>query len=205
MKIILLDNFDSFTYNLVAQLQLMNHDVTVFRNNVPATKIAEHLLDEPEKRLLMLSPGPGNPTTAGCMSELINLVVGKVPIIGICLGHQALVQHFGGLVERAPMVVHGKACDIYHSFHPIFSGLSSTIKVARYHSLVATAIPPDLDIIAVSQDSLVMAIANESKKVVGFQFHPESILTIYGQKLLENTVNYLTLEQHESSMAQVAV
>ncbi|GAB2190533.1 aminodeoxychorismate/anthranilate synthase component II [Sessilibacter sp. MAH1] len=205
MKIILLDNFDSFTYNLVAQLQLMNHDVIVFRNNVPATKIAEHLLDEPEKRLLMLSPGPGNPTTAGCMSELINLVVGKVPIIGICLGHQALVQHFGGLVERAPMVVHGKACDIYHSFHPIFSGLSSTIKVARYHSLVATAIPPDLDIIAVSQDSLVMAIANESKKVVGFQFHPESILTIYGQKLLENTVNYLTLEQHESSMAQVAV
>lgn len=205
MKIILLDNFDSFTYNLVAQLQLMNHEVTVFRNNVPAIKIAEHLLDEPENHLLMLSPGPGSPSTAGCMSELIRLVVGKVPIIGICLGHQALVQHFGGLVERAPMVVHGKACNIYHSFHPIFSGLSSTIKVARYHSLVATAIPPDLDIIAVSHDSLVMAIANESKKVVGFQFHPESILTIYGQKLLENTVNYLTLEQHESTMAEVAV
>lgn len=205
MKIIFLDNFDSFTYNLVAQFKLIGHEVTVFRNNISADVVASKLLDDPSHRLLVLSPGPSAPESAGCMMDLIEKVAGKVPILGICLGHQALVKHYGGLVERAPVVVHGKACAIKHGRHPVFSGLGTSITVGRYHSLVATVIPPSLDIIAVSDDSLVMAIAHKHDRVLGFQFHPESILTINGQALLENSIPYLTDRVNEPELDKIAV
>ncbi len=205
MKIVFLDNFDSFTYNLVAQFRLIGHDVLVFRNSVSEDIIVDELLDDPSNRLLVLSPGPSTPDTAGCMMNLIAKVAGKVPILGICLGHQALVKHYGGLVERAPVVIHGKACTIHHDRHPVFSGLNASITVGRYHSLVATVIPPSLDIIAVSEDSLVMAIAHKQDPVLGYQFHPESILTIKGQMLLENSISYLTDHINEPELDKIAV
>lgn len=205
MKIVLLDNFDSFTYNLVLQLQVMGHEVQVFRNDVRPEFITSQLLDDPTNRLLVLSPGPGAPQEAGCMMKLISQVIGIVPILGICLGHQAIVLHYGGIIGRAPKIVHGKASRIIHSYHSIFHGISSPLTVARYHSLVALSMPTCLDVIATTEDSLVMAVVNENDIAVGFQFHPESILTSAGQQLLENTINYLRMSCHDTNMACVAV
>lgn len=204
MTIILLDNFDSFTYNLTAQFRLMGHDVRVFRNNVSAEFIAAALLDTSAQRMLVLSPGPGAPREAGCMMKLISLVAGKVPILGICLGHQALVEHYGGEIARAPRIVHGKASAIYHAGVGVFAGLPTPLQVARYHSLVATKVPPALDVIATSGDQLIMAIAHKFDPVVGFQFHPESILTQTGQALLDNAIHYLRTP-HVAAMDCIAV
>lgn len=205
MKIVLLDNFDSFTYNLVSQLHMMGHQVQVFRNDVQAAFVAGHLLDEPQNRFLVLSPGPGAPHEAGCMMKLIGMVAGRVPILGICLGHQALVQHYGGIVSRAPQVVHGKSSHIFHSGRGVFAGVPSPLPVARYHSLVATSVPSCLDVIARTDDELVMAVAHYSDNVVGFQFHPESIITTNGQLLLENTLDNMRMTAHESAVARIAV
>lgn len=205
MKIVLLDNFDSFTYNLVAQLEVMGHDVQVFRNDVQPAFVAGHLLDDPAQRLLVLSPGPGAPHEAGCMMKLIAMVVGRVPILGICLGHQALIQHYGGIVSRAPSVVHGKASHVFHTRRGVFTDLPSPLPVARYHSLVATSVPVCLDVIARTEDALVMAVAHYGDNVIGFQFHPESIITTTGQRLLENTIDQLRMTAHESAVARIAV
>lgn len=204
MTIILLDNFDSFTYNLMVQFRLMGHEVRVFRNDVSAEFIAAALLDSSSQRMLVLSPGPGTPREAGCMMKLISLVAGKVPILGICLGHQALVEHFGGEIGRAPRIVHGKASAIYHNGAGVFAGLPVPLQVARYHSLVATKIPPSLDVVATSSDQLVMAVAHKFEPIVGFQFHPESILTQTGQALLDNAIHYLRMP-HDAAMDCIAV
>jgi len=204
MTIILLDNFDSFTYNLMVQFRLMGHEVRVFRNDVSAEFIAAALLDSSSQRMLVLSPGPGTPREAGCMMKLISLVAGKVPILGICLGHQALVEHFGGEIARAPRIVHGKASAIYHNGVGVVAGLPVPLQVARYHSLVATKIPPSLDVIATSSDQLVMAVAHKFEPIVGFQFHPESILTQAGQALLDNAIHYLWMP-HDATMDCIAV
>lgn len=201
MKIVLLDNFDSFTYNLVAQLRSMGYDVQVFRNDVRPEVIARHLLDEPENRLLVLSPGPGAPHEAGCMMKLLSMVAGQVPVLGICLGHQALVTHYGGIVSRAPGVVHGKSSQVFHNGRGVFRGLASPLTVARYHSLIATEVPASLQVIALTSDSLVMAVENVRERVIGFQFHPESILTTAGQSLLESTIDHLRVVTHESAVA----
>ncbi len=192
MKLYFLDNFDSFTYNLVDQFRSQNFEVIVYRNNVDANVLAEKLLSE-DNAALVLSPGPGAPHQAGCMMDLISLVAGKVPILGICLGHQALVEHYGGLVERAPKVVHGKASLISHTQHQIFGNLPSPLPVGRYHSLVATRVPEELEVVA-STESLPMAIVHKQHKSVGFQFHPESILTTLGSELLTQSIHFLTEE-----------
>ncbi len=205
MNVILLDNFDSFTYNLVAQLQLLGHRVRVFRNDLRAEVIADHLLNDVESCLLVLSPGPGAPREAGCMMALLKLVVGHAPILGICLGHQALVEHYGGTVGRADSVVHGKSSLITHTGEGAFKNIQSPLKVARYHSLVATAVPECLDVTAVTSDSQIMAIAHRSDGVVGFQFHPESILTTAGIVLLANTITYLRMTQYDAALDSLAV
>ncbi|ABV36296.1 glutamine amidotransferase of anthranilate synthase [Shewanella sediminis HAW-EB3] len=191
MKLYLLDNFDSFTYNLVDQFRSLGFEVVIYRNDVDADFIAGKILSETDNAALVLSPGPGAPHEAGCLMELIAKVAGKVPMLGICLGHQAMIEHFGGKVERAPQVVHGKASPTYHKQEGIFHDLPSPLPVARYHSLVATQVPDSLDVIATTEN-MPMAISHRQYKAVGFQFHPESILTTLGSQLLIQTLNYLT-------------
>ncbi|QSX32299.1 aminodeoxychorismate/anthranilate synthase component II [Shewanella avicenniae] len=194
MKIYLLDNFDSFTYNLVDQFRSLGFEVVVYRHNINAQYLADLMLNEPSKTALVLSPGPGEPKDAGSMMELIAKVAGKLPILGICLGHQALVEHYGGKVGRAGQIVHGKSSPVEHNGQGVFSGLPSPLPVARYHSLVATKVPECLDVIA-NFEGMAMAIEHRQDRAVGFQFHPESILTTMGSKLLVQTLQYLTLQQ----------
>ncbi|MFQ6370496.1 aminodeoxychorismate/anthranilate synthase component II [Shewanella sp. YIC-542] len=198
MKIYLLDNFDSFTYNLVDQFRSLGFEVVIYRNDIDADYLANLMLTEPAKAALVLSPGPGAPAEAGCMLALIDKVAGKLPILGICLGHQALVEHYGGTVARAPQIVHGKSSPVIHNASGVFAGLPSPLPVARYHSLVATKVPECLEVIA-SFDAMPMAIQHRQHACVGFQFHPESILTTQGSTLLVQTLQYLTLDRREST------
>ena len=187
--IVLLDNFDSFTYNLVDQFRSLGYPVTIYRNSLSVIQM-ERALGEKDNPVLVLSPGPGAPAHAGCMPALIQRVKGKVPIIGICLGHQAIVEAYGGKVEGAGDIVHGKAAMMTHNHHPVFGDLPNPLSIARYHSLVATRVPESLENIA-DVNGLVMAVTNEADRVCGFQFHPESILTTQGAQLLTNTSNWV--------------
>jgi len=176
----LLDNVDSFTYNLVDELRTLNLDIKVYRNTVSANALFERMQEQATKGpvLLMLSPGPGAPSEAGCMPELLKKVHGVFPVIGICLGHQAIVEHYG---EDA-----------------MFKGLQQPLHVARYHSLVAHSLPENLTVCAstINDDGseAVMAVYNSEDRMLGFQFHPESILTAHGSLLLKQSIDYLTLQ-----------
>ncbi|OCH27129.1 anthranilate synthase component II [Aliivibrio fischeri] len=186
--IVLLDNFDSFTYNLVDQFRSLGYPVTIYRNSLSAAAFEEAVnkLDNP---VVVLSPGPGAPSEAGCMPEVIQRLKGKIPMIGICLGHQAIVEAYKGTVAGAGEIVHGKSAMMSHNQHPIFNDLPNPLSIARYHSLVATKVTDELTITA-TVDDLVMAVIQEEDKVCGFQFHPESILTTQGAQLLINTLNW---------------
>ncbi len=184
--ILLLDNIDSFTYNLVDQLRSGGHRVVIYRNNFPVETIRERL-SEMKQPILMLSPGPGTPSQAGCMPELLNTLRGQLPIIGICLGHQAIVESYGGIVGQAGEILHGKASPITHDGKEMFAGLPSPLPVARYHSLVGSDIPAGLTVNATYND-MVMAVRHDADRICGFQFHPESILTTQGARLLEQTL-----------------
>ncbi len=184
--ILLLDNVDSFTYNLVDQLRAFGHRVLIYRNTVPADRLIAQLktLENP---VLMLSPGPGAPADAGCMPELLARLRGTLPIIGICLGHQAIIEAWGGHVGQAGEILHGKASAIRHDGEAMFAGLPNPLPVARYHSLVGSQIPPELTVNA-SVNGMVMAVRSDAERVCGLQFHPESILTTQGARLLEQTL-----------------
>ncbi len=184
--ILLIDNVDSFTYNLVDQLRASGHNVVIYRNQIPADVILEKL-SQLEKPVLMLSPGPGTPSEAGCMPELLKRLRGQLPIIGICLGHQAIVEAYGGYVGQAGEILHGKASSITHDEEGMFAGMSNPLPVARYHSLVGSQIPNGLTVNARYND-MVMAVRHDKDRVCGFQFHPESILTSQGARLLEQTL-----------------
>lgn len=184
--ILLLDNIDSFTYNLVDQLRAFGHNVVIYRNNVPAETLIERL-QAMENPVLMLSPGPGAPAEAGCMPELLNRLRGHLPIIGICLGHQAIVEAYGGHVGQAGEILHGKASAITHDDQGMFQGLTNPLPVARYHSLVGSNVPEALTVNA-TFNGMVMAVRDDKHRVCGFQFHPESILTTQGASLLEKTL-----------------
>lgn len=189
--VFLLDNFDSFTYNLVDQFRSMGLPVKIYRNSFDEKEIFDEMYKCSAQPILVLSPGPGTPQEAGCMLKLIDLCHGKFPILGICLGHQAICEYYGGKVDRAGEIVHGKISLIEHTKHEIFNGLNNPLPVARYHSLVARVVPPTLDVIA-SYNNLVMAVIHEKEKVLGFQFHPESIMTTDGAKLLMQSLDYIT-------------
>lgn len=184
--ILLIDNVDSFTYNLVDQLRSSGHNVVIYRNQIPADVIIEKL-SQLEKPVLVLSPGPGTPSEAGCMPELLKRLRGQLPIIGICLGHQAIVETYGGFVGQAGEILHGKASSITHDNEAMFAGMNNPLPVARYHSLVGSRIPEGLTVNARYGD-MVMAVRHEEDRVCGFQFHPESILTSQGARLLEQTL-----------------
>ncbi len=188
-NIIFIDNFDSFSYNLVDELEALGHNVVVYRNNVELDFILVKLA-EIKNPIVVISPGPGSPSEAGIIIDLIKAIKGRIPIIGICLGHQAIVEAYGGIVSHANEIVHGKVANIKHTKHAIFEGLASPMSVARYHSLVAVKMPENLEIVAEVND-MVMAAVNNEDKICGFQFHPESIMTTAGTKLLSNTINWV--------------
>lgn len=185
-NILFLDNIDSFTYNLVDQLRYSGHHVTIYRNTLPAELIIEKL-SQLQNPILFLSPGPGTPSQAGCMPELLQRLKGQLPIIGICLGHQAIVESYGGTIVPAGDILHGKASLIKHDGKLMFSNLPNPLPVARYHSLKGENIPASLTINAMF-DNIVMAVRHDHDRVYGFQFHPESILTINGVQLLNQTI-----------------
>lgn len=188
-NIIFIDNFDSFSYNLVDEFKVLGNNVEVYRNNL----YLEVLLDKinsVENPIIVISPGPGSPANAGCIVDLISLIKGKIPIIGICLGHQAIIEAYGGIISHANEIVHGKIARVKHNNHAIFNDLESPLTVARYHSLVGIKIPTGLETIAEVND-LVMAVVDDKNKVCGLQFHPESIMTIHGSKLLDNVIRWV--------------
>ncbi len=202
-KIFMLDNLDSFTYNLVDEFQCLGFEPTIYRNTISADFIIEQIEACQTPVLIVLSPGPGTPSKAGCLMELIAKTAGKYPILGICLGHQALIQHYGGEVGRAPEIIHGKASNIEHNANGAFENIQMPLPVARYHSLVATKMPDCLTMSAqFTTDEgtvLPMAIEHSEDNIIGFQFHPESILTTYGSTLLAQSISYLTREQQGTS------
>ncbi|WJG10848.1 aminodeoxychorismate/anthranilate synthase component II [Aliiglaciecola sp. LCG003] len=193
ISVFLLDNFDSFTYNLVDELRGLGHELTIYRNSVSADKIFKRMQQQSDSSqvVLLLSPGPGTPKDAGCLLTLLNLVKGHFPVLGICLGHQAIVQSYGGDVVRSDEVMHGKASYINHSAQGVFANLPSPLPVARYHSLMASNMPPELPVIAQYND-IPMAVSHTKDMMLGFQFHPESILTSQGSQLLDQSIHYLT-------------
>ncbi len=191
LEIILIDNFDSFTYNLVNQLQSMVNSVKIFRNNVPLQTLVDNELDNEKTQTIMLSPGPGNPDGAGITIKVIEKYKGVIPILGICLGHQAIVQSYGGTIGAAQSIIHGKTCDVLlDKNEALFAGLESPFRAARYHSLAATKLSSSLKVIATSGGD-VMAVKHETDKVLGFQFHPESILTPKGDQLMKQSLRWL--------------
>ncbi|CAM3030583.1 aminodeoxychorismate/anthranilate synthase component II [Vibrio diazotrophicus] len=187
-NIVFIDNFDSFTYNLVDQFRSLGHQVTIYRNHIAADTI-QNAVEALEQPVIVLSPGPGAPSEAGIMPEILKRLKGKVPMIGICLGHQAIVEAYGGTVAGAGEIVHGKVSMMEHQNHALYQGLPSPLAIARYHSLVATHVSEELTVTA-EVDGLVMSVVHEQDKVCGFQFHPESIMTTQGATLLENAIDW---------------
>jgi anthranilate synthase component II len=199
-ELFMLDNLDSFTYNLVDEFQLLGFAPIIYRNTLSADFIFEkmqHSAAQGKQVLLVLSPGPGEPSKAGCLMALIAKCAGKFPMLGICLGHQALIEHYGGNIIRADEIVHGKASNINHCATGAFENISNPLPVARYHSLVGTNIPPQLTVTASfscssdNDNKMVMAVEQTTDAVIGMQFHPESILTTYGSTLLAQSINHL--------------
>jgi anthranilate synthase/aminodeoxychorismate synthase-like glutamine amidotransferase len=182
--IFVLDNYDSFTYNLVQYLGEMGCQVEVRRNDQVTVQEVERMA--PER--ILLSPGPCTPREAGISIDLIRYFAGRLPILGVCLGHQAIGEAFGGVVGSAPVLMHGKTSAIHHDGRTIFSGLPQDFEATRYHSLVVfeNTVPKDLEISARSSDGVIMGLRHRRHKVEGVQFHPESILTKPGKQLLRN-------------------
>jgi anthranilate synthase/aminodeoxychorismate synthase-like glutamine amidotransferase len=182
--IVLLDNYDSFTYNLYQYLGELGAEIRVVRNDEKS--VNEILELEPER--IVISPGPGTPDQAGISLELVRAAAGRVPLLGVCLGHQALGQAFGATVVRAPELKHGKTSEIRHDGRILFAGLPDPFQATRYHSLVvhADTIPDCLELSAWTEDGLVMGLRHREHPLEGVQFHPESILTSNGKALLSN-------------------
>ncbi|WP_115719035.1 anthranilate synthase component II [Gallaecimonas mangrovi] len=191
--IVLLDNLDSFTYNLVDDCRRLGEEVVIYRNSVSVDTVINKLASEPNA-VLLLSPGPGNPQSAGNLLAVLEKALGTYPVLGVCLGHQALVEATGGSLKRSPLPRHGKAFRLNITSHPLFAGMGEAPMVGRYHSLVADTVSDKLDVIADTEDQ-VMAVVHKSAPAIGLQFHPESLLTRDGHKLL---VNALTLLRGEA-------
>jgi anthranilate synthase/aminodeoxychorismate synthase-like glutamine amidotransferase len=187
MKVLLIDNRDSFTFNLADSCARLGAYVKVVRNNILASAAIERA--EREGMILVLSPGPGHPRDAGCCMELIALAKGRVPLIGVCLGHQAMVLEAGGEVVRAAEIVHGKTSMMRHDGSGPFAGLPNPLAIGRYHSL-CTPTPPANFTVHGTFDGMAMAISDEQAMQVGLQFHPESILTPMGDPLLANILKW---------------
>ncbi len=185
MNILFIDNFDSFTYNLVDEFEKRGCKCLVYRNNVPMAKVNE-VVKKFRSALIVISPGPGSPKEAGICIDLVKRYKGKLPIFGVCLGHQCIIEAFGGLVGRANNIVHGKPSSIKHDGKGVFSGMENPFQAGRYHSLAGKKIPDCLEVTASSEDEPVMAVRHKRYFIEGVQFHPESILTACGGQIIEN-------------------
>jgi anthranilate synthase/aminodeoxychorismate synthase-like glutamine amidotransferase len=184
--ILLIDNYDSFTFNLAQLLGELGHELIVVRND--ARSVPELVALGPSH--VVISPGPGRPEEAGVTPDAIRAFAGRAPVLGVCLGHQALGQVYGGRIVAAPELVHGKAARVRHDGRTIFAGLPETFSAGRYHSLIVDreGLPPELDVSARSEDGLVMGLRHRTLPLEGVQFHPESILTPCGRTILQNFV-----------------
>jgi anthranilate synthase/aminodeoxychorismate synthase-like glutamine amidotransferase len=180
--ILLVDNYDSFTYNLAHLFGELGEEVDVRRNDAVTAEEVERLAPE----YLVVSPGPGRPAEAGETLEIVRRLAPTTPTLGVCLGHQAIVEAFGGEVGQARELVHGKSCTISHDGSGLFAGLPGELEVGRYHSLAATRIPEVLEVTARAEDGEVMAVRHRELPVVGVQFHPESVLTPRGGQIAQN-------------------
>ena len=192
--IVLIDNYDSFTYNLVHYLGELGADVVVHRNDT--VSVDEVLAAKPAG--IVISPGPCDPDRAGICLELVSRAAPVVPLLGVCLGHQALGQAFGGKVVRAPVLMHGKLSDIIHTGSDVFAGLPSPFRATRYHSLMVEreSLPAPLEVTAQTDDGIVMGIAHRNLPCFGVQFHPESIESEHGHDLLKNFLGIVAAEGH---------
>ena len=182
--IIVIDNYDSFTYNLVQYLGEMHLDIQVFRNDAISIQEIEALNPD----FIVISPGPGVPGDAGISKEVILQLGPRIPILGICLGHQCLGEAYGGIVSGASRLMHGKTSSIYHYGSELFTGLASPFTATRYHSLIVNeeGLPDELEVIAFTRDGEIMGLRHRVFSVFGLQFHPESILTKKGKTILKN-------------------
>ena len=184
VRMLLVDNYDSFTYNLVQAFAAHGADVMVFRNDM--ISVDEGLALKPTH--LVISPGPGRPDDAGVSLQMIAAFAGKIPILGVCLGHQSIVQQQGGKIVRAERLMHGKTSIIKHDGKSVFKGISESFEVGRYHSLCAEthSLPDTLEITAQTDSGVIMGVRHKSQQIEGVQFHPESVLTPEGDTLMTN-------------------
>jgi anthranilate synthase/aminodeoxychorismate synthase-like glutamine amidotransferase len=188
----MIDNYDSFTFNLVHYFQALGQKVVVFRNN----EISLQQIEQLAPQYIVISPGPCDPDSAGISLEVVEYFAGKTPILGVCLGHQCIAQHFGASVEKAKQVMHGKTSQIRHNQQGIFNQLKQPLQVTRYHSLIVNkrSLPNELVVTAWTQDDQgnideIMALEHKTLAISSVQFHPESILTEQGQDLLANFIS----------------
>ncbi|HYK92354.1 MAG TPA: aminodeoxychorismate/anthranilate synthase component II [Acidobacteriota bacterium] len=186
--ILVIDNYDSFTFNLVQYLGELGQELRVVRNDAISVSGIERLMPDS----VVISPGPGRPESSGIIVEAIRLLAGKMPILGVCLGHQAIGYAFGGSVVRAPHIMHGKTSEIFHDGRTIFKDLENPFRATRYHSLVVSPsdFPDCLEISARTDDGVIMGLRHRTLAVEGVQFHPESILTDVGKRLLSNFLGH---------------
>lgn len=196
--ILLIDNYDSFSYNLFQLVGTLNPDIRVVRNDLLSVPEIEALSPE----AILLSPGPGRPEDAGICEEAVQKLSGKIPILGVCLGHQAICEAFGGTVGYAKALMHGKSSlTKLAPSCPLFQDLPPEIPVARYHSLAAKEpLPPDLEAAAVAEDGEIMALQHKTHPTFGLQFHPESILTPDGETILKNFLTFAQNQKQEGSL-----
>jgi anthranilate synthase/aminodeoxychorismate synthase-like glutamine amidotransferase len=180
--ILLVDNYDSFTYNLADLFGELGADVVVRRNDAIDAEGAARLAPSH----LVISPGPGRPAAAGASIDIVRRLAPTTPTLGVCLGHQAIVEVFGGEIGKARELVHGKSCTVRHDGRGLFAGLPAELEAGRYHSLAATTIPPELEVSATTEDGEIMAVRHRELPVDGVQFHPESVLTPLGREIARN-------------------
>lgn len=188
--LLIIDNYDSFTYNIVQTVGLFTQEIKVARND----KITVGEIRKLSPSQIIISPGPGNPSQAGISLDAIKSFSGKIPILGICLGHQCIAQAFGGKIIQAPQPIHGKTSEIFHDGKGIFSGLRNPFIATRYHSLIAdrNSFPKELEISAWTKEGLIMGLRHKKFSLEGVQFHPESFLTDEGKKMIGNFVLHKT-------------
>jgi anthranilate synthase/aminodeoxychorismate synthase-like glutamine amidotransferase len=180
--ILVIDNYDSFTYNLVQYLGELGEDLRVFRNNRISLEEIQHM--KPTR--IVISPGPGTPGAAGITEDIVRCFHKTTPILGVCLGHQAIGEVFGGKIVRAPTLMHGKVSEIFHDSKGLFAGLPQGFPATRYHSLMVTQVPTCLEISAETKEGVVMGLRHRDFPTEGIQFHCESIMTVVGKSLLKN-------------------
>jgi len=191
--LLLIDNYDSFTYNLVQAFLVLGAQVSVYRNDTLTPQAAQALAPSH----LCISPGPGTPYDAGVSMDMIRAFAGRIPVLGVCLGHQSIVEVFGGKVVRAERLMHGKTSLVQHDERTLFAGLPQPCEVGRYHSLIASpaSLPAQLEVSARTAEGEIMAVRHRTLSVEGVQFHPESILTPQGPTLLSNFLKYDVAER----------